>query len=74
MTIQEKRDKTIIERYGSLEAFKEQRYRNPEKAETRKRVASIAGKAAKKRNYDDPIKASEAGKKSWENRRGQTKD
>ena len=74
MTIQEKRDKTIIERYGSLEAFKEQRYRNPENAETRKRVASIAGKAAKKRHFNDPKKASDAGKKSWENRRGQTKD
>ena len=73
MTLSDKAQKdreAIIKRYGSYEAYLDIRYRNPEKAEQRSRAASIAGKATKKRTFNDPKKAAEAGRKSWENRRG----
>lgn len=68
----EKARQTIIDKYGSWEAYKAQRYLHPSKAEERRQRASKAGKATKKRTFNDPKKASEAGKKSWESRREAT--
>ena len=68
----DKARQTIIEKYGSWEAYKAERYLHPSKAEERRQRASKAGKATKKRTFNDPKKASEAGKKRWENGREAT--
>lgn len=46
--------KTIIERYGSWDAYIEARYNNPLKAEQRKETARMGGEASKQspRRYD----------------------
>lgn len=72
MPLNEKARQTIISKWGSIEAYNEWRYKRPENAEKRKRAASIAGKATKVRTFDDPKKAREASKKSWENRRNES--
>ena len=69
MTPQEKARQTIIEKYGSWEQYKAQRYYSvPE--QTRKERASKAGKASKGGGFNDPEVARKASEKSWENRRG----
>lgn len=55
---------TIVEKYGSWEAYITKRYHDPEKAEMRKRVASLGGKAAPYRHFRDPEVARQAGRKS----------
>ena len=78
MTPFEKAKATIIANYKkpgmtddeAWEAYKAQRYLHPSKAEERRQRASKAGKATKKRTFNDPKKASEAGKKRWENVQG----
>lgn len=63
MTLNEKTMATIIERYGSYEAYVRWRYHDPKKAEQRKATASIAGSAKKKRyTFQDKDIASRAGK------------
>ena len=63
----EKRRATIIQKYGSVEAYNAKRYNDPAKAEQRKRVASLGGKSvpAEKRNFSNPGNAQEALKKRW---------
>lgn len=61
----EKRRQTIIEKYGSWEAYLEQRYRSPENAEKRKRAASIAGKvSAQSEKAVRPFKNKELARKA----------
>lgn len=72
--INEKALKTIIEKYGSYEAFVQQRYHNPEKAEKRAMAASKAGRASQAsknahRPFNDRQKAQAAQRKSLEARR-----
>lgn len=76
---QQKARATIIERVKLVhpnitdeqawDIYVQQRYYSVPK-KLRQQRASKAGKATKKRTFNDPLKASEAGKKSWENRRG----
>ena len=63
----EKRRATIIQRYGSIEAYIKKRYNDPSRAEQRRRVASLGGKSvpAEKRNFSNSAKAQEALKKRW---------
>lgn len=63
----EKARATIIAKYGSWEAYKAQRYLHPSKAEERRQRASKAGKATKKRTFNDPKKATAAVNKRWGN-------
>ena len=60
--------KTIIERYGSWDAYIEARYNNPLKAEQRKETARMGGEASKRspRRYNHFTKenASEMGLRS----------
>lgn len=65
----EKIKATIITKYGSYEAYLEQRYRTPKAIADQKRAASLGGKKSGNRPFKDPVKASTAGKSSWENRR-----
>lgn len=74
MTPQERREQTIIDKYGSIEAFKEWRYQRPENAEKRKRAATIAGNASAQspkavRPFKDRELAKQANLKSQEVRR-----
>lgn len=69
MTPQEKREQTIIEKWGSLEAYKEWRYRRPENAEKRRKAASAAGKASTSRPFRDRELAKRANLKSQEVRK-----
>jgi len=74
ITRAEKTRQTIIAKYGSWEAFLEQRYRNPKHAAKRSEAASKAGKAAQSkpnanRPFDNKEKAREAQRKSVEARR-----
>lgn len=69
MTPQEKREKTLIAKYGSIEAFKEWRYRRPENAEKRRKAASAAGKASTSRPFRDRELAKQANLKSQEVRK-----
>lgn len=73
MTPSEKRKQTIIDKWGSWEAYINDRYHNPNKPQTgfqKKGVASKAGKKTKNRTFNDPIKATKAGKKGLESRWG----
>lgn len=69
LTPNEKRNQTIIEKYGSWEAYVKKRYHNPENAEKRKRAASIAGKNSKGGGFNDKELARIANLKSQEVRR-----
>jgi len=65
MTIQDKRNQTIIEKYGSLEAFNEIRYgTKEERTERMKKIGSIGGKSPTSyRGFrDTPGLAAKAGK------------
>ena len=60
--------KTIIERYGSWDAYTEARYNNPLKAEQRKKTARMGGEASKmspkRYNHFTKDNASEMGLRS----------
>ena len=60
--------KTIIERYGSWDAYIEARYNNPLKAEQRKKTARMGGEASKmspkRYNHFTKDNASEMGLRS----------
>lgn len=67
LTPHQKARQTIIDKYGSWEAYVKQRYLSPEKAEQRKQIASEAGKAKKsKYTFQNKEIASKAGKKRWQ--------
>lgn len=62
MNSNEKRRQTIIEKYGSWEAYVEQRYLTPENREKARR-AGMKGGLAKVGSFNDVELASAAGKK-----------
>lgn len=67
MTNFEKQKQTIIEKYGSWEAYVELRYRNPLKASQRRKIAQKGGRAnnGKPRGFTDPETARRAAFKRW---------
>lgn len=70
--------KTIIERYGSWDAYTEARYNNPLKAEQRKKTARMGGEASKmspkRYNHFTKDNASEMGLRSARARWGYEAD
>ena len=74
LSMAEKRRATIIEKYGSIEAYNQQRYNDPSKAEQRKRVSSLGGKSvpAEKRNFSNPKNARLAVNKRWKKKHGES--
>lgn len=69
MTPSDKRKQTIIDKWGSWEAYRAYRYYKPGQEQLRKDRAAKAGKNSKGGGFNDPEKAREASKKSWENRK-----
>ena len=55
---------TIIAKHGSWEAYKQQRYLDPLKAEQRSKVARLGGRASKGGGFNDPLVALKAAKLS----------
>lgn len=69
MPLSEKTLQTIIDKWGSYEAYKAWRY-SPEKTKHLKEAQSLGGKNSTNRPYKDPVKAKEAGAKGLEKRWG----
>lgn len=68
MNSHDKRIKTIIEKYGSLEEYKRIRYSyTDEQLDRLKKGASKGGKRATVRNFDNQDNARMAANKRWNN-------
>lgn len=67
MTPAQKRKQTIIDKYGSIEAFNEMRYHDPKKAEVRSKAAAKGGAATpkEKRGFSNPDVVRKAHEARW---------
>lgn len=68
MPLNPKTLQTIIDKWGSYEAYKAWRY-SPDKMKHLKEAQSLGGKNSTHRPFKDPLKASKASKKRWEDER-----